>query len=97
MRNPGAWRAQFHRGREEDGKVVWKDSSPGDRILHGQWSSPALGEVAGLMQVFFPGGDGWLYGFNALTRRKTLEFRPESQGCRVAQNAQRCHCDARLP
>jgi outer membrane protein assembly factor BamB len=56
------------------GKVIWQDSSPGDRILHGQWSSPALGEVDGLMQAFFPGGDGWLYGFNALTGEKLWKF-----------------------
>ncbi|MBM3790783.1 MAG: pyrrolo-quinoline quinone, partial [Acidobacteria bacterium] len=49
------------------GRVLWQDNSPGDRILHAQWSSPALGEVNGVMQVFFPGGDGWLYGFNART------------------------------
>ena len=56
------------------GKVVWQDNSPGERILHGQWSSPALGEVAGVMQVFFPGGDGWLYGFEALTGKKAWRF-----------------------
>jgi outer membrane protein assembly factor BamB len=56
------------------GKVVWKDNSPGDRILHGQWSSPSLGEVNGLMQAFFPGGDGWLYGFNARTGEKLWKF-----------------------
>jgi outer membrane protein assembly factor BamB len=56
------------------GKVVWQDNSPGDHILHGQWSSPALGEVNGLMQVFFPGGDGWLYGFNALTGEKLWKY-----------------------
>ncbi len=56
------------------GKVVWQDNSPGDRILHGQWSSPALGEVAGLQQVFFPGGDGLLYGFNARTGQRLWSF-----------------------
>jgi outer membrane protein assembly factor BamB len=56
------------------GKVVWQDSSPGDRILHGQWSSPAVGEVGGVRQAFFPGGDGLLYGFNALTGAKLWSF-----------------------
>ncbi len=56
------------------GAVVWKDSTPGGRILHGQWSSPALGEVGGVMQAFFPGGDGWLYGFNARTGEKLWRF-----------------------
>src|SRR5512143_1094221 len=52
---------------KDTGKVVWQDNSPGDGILHGQWSSPALGLVDGVQQAFFPGGDGWLYGFNART------------------------------
>ena len=56
------------------GKVVWTDNSPGKNILHGQWSSPALGESEGVMQVFFPGGDGWLYGFEAQTGKKLWNF-----------------------
>ena len=56
------------------GKVVWQDGSPGDRILHGQWSSPALGEADGLMQVVFPGGDGWLRAFNARTGAPLWRF-----------------------
>jgi len=56
------------------GKVVWQDNSPRDRILHGQWSSPALGEAGGIMQAFFPGGDGWLYGFDARTGQRLWSF-----------------------
>ncbi len=56
------------------GKVVWQDNSPGDGILHGQWFSPALGQVDGLQQVFFPGGDGWIYGFSARTGEKLWRF-----------------------
>ncbi len=56
------------------GKVVWQDNSPGDRILHGQWSSPALGDVNGAVQAFFAGGDGWLYGFNARTGENLWKF-----------------------
>ncbi len=62
------------------GKVVWQDNSPGDRILHGQWSSPSLGEAGGTMQVFFPGGDGWLYGFEALTGKKLWSFNLNPKG-----------------
>lgn len=58
----------------QTGKVVWQDASPGDRILHGQWSSPSLGEVNGVMQVVFPGGDGWLYAFNARTGAPLWRF-----------------------
>ena len=56
------------------GKVVWQDNSPGNGILHGQWSSPALGEANGVQQVFFPGGDGWIYGFNARTGERLWRF-----------------------
>ena len=56
------------------GKVVWQDNSPGEAILHGQWSSAALGAVDGIQQVVFPGGDGWLYAFNARTGEKLWKF-----------------------
>ena len=28
------------------GKLVWEDNSVGEKILHGQWSSPAVGRSA---------------------------------------------------
>ena len=59
---------------KDTGKVVWQDSSPGDSILRGQWSSPALGLLGGVQQVFFAGGDGWIYGFNARTGEKLWKF-----------------------
>jgi outer membrane protein assembly factor BamB len=59
---------------KDTGKVVWQDNTPGDGILHGQWSSPALGLVDGVQQAFFAGGDGWLYGFNARTGEKLWKF-----------------------
>jgi outer membrane protein assembly factor BamB len=43
--------------------ILWTDKSPGQNILHGQWSSPACGEFNGVAQVLFAGGDGWLYSF----------------------------------
>jgi len=45
------------------GKVLWADSSPGENILHGQWSSPTYAELGGVPQVMFAGGDGYLYSF----------------------------------
>jgi len=56
------------------GKIVWQDNSPGNGILNGQWSSPALGLVDGVQQALFAGGDGWLYGFNARTGEKLWKF-----------------------
>jgi outer membrane protein assembly factor BamB len=59
---------------KDTGKVVWQDNSPGDGILHGQWSSPALGLADGVQQAFFAGGDGWIYGFSARTGEKLWRF-----------------------
>ena len=56
------------------GELVWADASPGDRILHGQWGSPAVGIFDGVPQVIFPGGDGWLYSFRA---ERTDSGKPE--------------------
>ncbi|MEZ6045160.1 MAG: PQQ-binding-like beta-propeller repeat protein [Planctomycetaceae bacterium] len=47
------------------GEIIWEDNSPFDQILHGQWGSPAIGVVNGVAQVYMPGGDGWLYAFEA--------------------------------
>ena len=47
------------------GEVLWTDASPGENILHGQWSSPAVGVLDGVPQAIFAGGDGWLYSFRA--------------------------------
>jgi outer membrane protein assembly factor BamB len=46
------------------GKVLWSDNSPGEYILHTQWGSPVCAVLAGVPQVIFPGGDGWLYSFD---------------------------------
>ena len=46
------------------GELVWESNEPFDQILHGQWSSPSAGEIDGKTQIFFAGGDGWLYAFD---------------------------------
>jgi len=56
------------------GKVVWKDSSPGENIMEGQWSNPTLAKAGGIDQVVFPGGDGWLYSFEPATGKKLWKF-----------------------
>jgi outer membrane protein assembly factor BamB len=56
------------------GKVLWKDSSPGKNILHGQWASPAAGALGGRLQVVFPGGDGVLYSFEPATGKPLWKF-----------------------
>ncbi len=56
------------------GKLVWEDNSVEDRILHGQWSTPAVGSIGGVDQVVSGQGDGWVRGYEALTGKKLWEF-----------------------
>jgi outer membrane protein assembly factor BamB len=58
----------------QSGKLLWEDASPGEKILHGQWSTPAVGMIGGLMQVVHGQGDGWVRGFNAKSGEKLWEF-----------------------
>jgi outer membrane protein assembly factor BamB len=59
---PGA--PSFVAMNKTSGAVLWTDKSPGNNIMHGQWSSPAYGVFGGVEQVIFAGGDGWLYSFD---------------------------------
>jgi outer membrane protein assembly factor BamB len=56
------------------GKLVWEDNSVEDRILHGQWSTPAVGTIGGVMQVVSAQGDGWVRGYEAESGKKLWEF-----------------------
>jgi outer membrane protein assembly factor BamB len=56
------------------GKLVWEDNSVEDRILHGQWSTPAVGQIGGVVQVVHAQGDGWVRGYEAVTGKKLWEF-----------------------
>ena len=58
----------------ESGKLRWEDNSVGDRILHGQWSTPAVGDIGGVRQVVHAQGDGWVRGYEALSGKKLWEF-----------------------
>jgi len=56
------------------GKLVWEDNSVGDKILHGQWSTPTVGSIGGVDQVISGQGDGWIRGYEATTGKKLWEF-----------------------
>ncbi|MBI4264579.1 MAG: PQQ-binding-like beta-propeller repeat protein [Acidobacteria bacterium] len=56
------------------GELVWEDNSVEDRILHGQWSTPAVGSIGGVVQVVSAQGDGWVRGYEADTGKKLWEF-----------------------
>lgn len=59
---------------KKTGKLVWEDASPGDKILHGQWSSPAVGKIGDVEQVIMGEGDGWVRGYEAATGKKLWQF-----------------------
>ncbi len=51
---------------KKTGRLVARDDEKiGRRIYHGQWSSPALGEVDAKTLIFYGGGDGVCYAFEA--------------------------------
>jgi outer membrane protein assembly factor BamB len=72
VKNPAA--PSFIAVDRKSGKRVWQDSSPGAKILTGQWGSPGYGVVDGQPQVAFPGGDGWLYSFEPASGKLLWKF-----------------------
>jgi outer membrane protein assembly factor BamB len=59
---------------KKTGKLGWEDNPVGDRILHGQWASPAVGEIGGVVQVVIGQGDGWVRGYEATTGKRLWWF-----------------------
>jgi len=65
---------------KRNGRLVATDDTPIIKgLLHGQWSSPSLGKVGDRKLIFYGGGDGVCYAFEALasapdkpTRLKTV-------------------------
>jgi outer membrane protein assembly factor BamB len=68
--NPDA--PSFIAVNKDTGKVVWTDNSPGQNVMEGQWSNPVYANVKGRPLVIFPGGDGWLYAFDAVKPDKCI-------------------------
>ena len=59
---------------KHSGEVVWSAIGPGDRVLHGNWSSPVAAEVNGRIQVFYGGGDGVLRAYDAASGEELWRF-----------------------
>jgi outer membrane protein assembly factor BamB len=43
-------------------------------LMHGQWSNPVYAEPNGKPQIIFPGGDGWVRGFDPATGKLLWKF-----------------------
>lgn len=59
---------------KQTGRLAWQANSVGDRILDGQWSSPAVGKLGDTVQVVIGEGDGWVRSYDALSGKKLWEF-----------------------
>src|SRR5688572_28174319 len=59
---------------KNNGDLLWEDNSVQDKILHGQWSTPAVGTIDGVVQVVSAQGDGWVRGYEAASGKKLWEF-----------------------
>ena len=56
------------------GKLVWEVNHVGDKILHGQWSSPSIAKIGDVDQVVIGEGDGWVRAYDAKTGKDLWEF-----------------------
>ncbi len=55
----------------ENGRLLAVDDQKiAGRVLHGSWSSPCYGVVGGRKLIYFGGGDGYMYAFEALRSGK---------------------------
>jgi outer membrane protein assembly factor BamB len=59
---------------KRDGTLVWEHNPVGENILHGQWSSPAVAEIGGVVQVVIGQGDGYVRGYEATKGEMLWEF-----------------------
>ncbi|HEU0176851.1 MAG TPA: PQQ-binding-like beta-propeller repeat protein [Blastocatellia bacterium] len=59
---------------KKTGKLVWEVNHVHDKILHGQWSSPAVGKIGGVDQVVIGEGDGWARAYEAATGKDLWQF-----------------------
>ena len=71
--------------------VAMDDEKIGPRIFHSTWSSPALGEVNGRTLVFFCGGDGVCYAFDA------VKGNPANEAVQKLNRVWRFDCDPEAP
>jgi outer membrane protein assembly factor BamB len=59
---------------KKTGKLAWEVNYVFEKVLHGQWSSPAAGKIGDVVQVVIGEGDGWVRGYEAATGKKLWEF-----------------------
>ena len=74
------------------GKLLAKDNENfAERIFHSSWSSPSMGNVDGKKLVFFAGGDGIMYAFEALSGK------PKTDKIELLKKVWELDCDPEAP
>lgn len=71
---PSPYAPSFIALNKKTGELVWESNAPGEGVVHGQWGNPSYGVIDGIPQVFFPGGDGFLYSFEPKTGELIWKF-----------------------
>jgi outer membrane protein assembly factor BamB len=59
---------------KKTGKKVWEVNNVHEKILHGQWSSPAVGKIGDTVQVMMGEGDGCVRSYDAMTGKLLWTF-----------------------
>jgi outer membrane protein assembly factor BamB len=59
---------------KKTGKLVWEANHVNDKILHGQWSSPAVGKLGDVEQVVIGEGDGWVRSYTTVDGKLLWSF-----------------------
>ncbi len=59
---------------KKTGKLVWEVNNVKEKILHGQWSSAAVGKIGDTVQVVIGEGDGCVRGYEAMTGKLLWSF-----------------------
>ncbi len=59
---------------KKTGKLKWEVNNVSDKILHGQWSSPAVFKSGDVVQVAMGEGDGWIRSYEAETGKLLWSF-----------------------
>jgi HEAT repeat protein/outer membrane protein assembly factor BamB len=65
---------------KHSGELIWRAVGPGDRVLHGDWSSPVAANVNGRIQVLHGGGDGVLRAYDAGSGQEVWRFDGNPKG-----------------
>ena len=87
--HPVAEGAGDHRGQQEHRQAGVGRQLGRRQILHGQWSTPSVGKIGGVVQVVSAQGDGWVRGYEAHDRQEALGVRHQPEGLGLAEDAQR--------